>query len=458
MIFSLTEGQVKRSSQQRTRLKRIFTLILVVIPLLIGAWWWASPRRMWYVGTFPSTYLNNNPDVLTSDAGFLLHDAEGFCLRDWRTGRIRWRISPATDDLRSTSPNRGCPTYAFSRNGRYFATVIHWKERFRVQTWCDGVLTGDLLLPSDMCLHADTTSCPLSIANTGRLYIMAGQIGHYFTLHPPPLNAAVVENGRLIARGTSRLLGDACFADFDMVCLKDDAARTTAMYAVDIRDGRMIFRKKFETDKTFELYPMTADAFMGYNGTVYTTPVAGHAPAAQDDGRWSLNRFGDVYCVSNPVRNREWTFTLVDRAENARAAETDENRCSYNTGAVSTNGQYALGVQEVMQPPQAVWAALAKTAPWTRAIIAPVGEGTYYQIYQRPANLHPITKADSRLTHNPGRLCARLFIPSVHTPKWPMTIATPNCPPVYLSPDGHAMLCGPIWSGMYKGTFTLYRW
>ncbi len=419
-------------------------LILGGLLLLAGGWWWATrPKSLQLVGTFGACGDDCFPPSETSGGGFLLRDINGdFCLHDWHTGQVRWRVTPAPDVWHidrwyvwtSGGPGLfdGHSTYALSRNGRFFATATHTNGRMRVQIWADGTLSTDLLLPDAAFPQAKDCVYPLCIADSGRLYVdqecaveYAGQ--PQFTVH-----AGLIESGKLVAIGDQTGTFD---AKHDLLITTD--GNNSAVYAVTAQHGTLVYTRLFRA-KTLLMKALDRDTYLGQNRAIYTRAGGVHCYAAKHDIGF-LQTNGD-WAVSTPEKNQRsivnmrtgaaWACAVLPAPLGSRGAALRQ-RSSLRELSVTADGRFAAVAQE-MKP-----AIPVELLDWKR-----VHPRLLWWLPER-------RQLSLRVYERPGRWRAHLLEP--------LTTPGPMCTTIALSPDGHSVLLGPE-EGAKGMQFRLFRW
>jgi len=458
----------KRPPIVRARFRLIAVLLLAGVLVALGIWQFYAPAGMRLACTYACrpTQFFSLPMFESCDAGFLLFDKEGVLhLFDWRTGAARWAVTPPRDWFNTPRTYSdigsgllfGPATSALSRNGRYLAVTFTRQQRLYAQTWCDGASTGMVQLPAAMFALITNTHCATAMSNTGRLYLVSQRPRERTSRENTPY-AAVIEAGRIIAHGPCPAEGT-FFADYGLFNAWGYSGST--VYTVTLHAGQLRFTEKFRASESV-LQPLSADLFRGNTGRMLfsssgrmlvpdwaSNPMedVGSAYKHDADGMCIYPGKGDTYRIFAPSGPHGWSVTpptLTAKTPTApptnRIGEPSMLSVAdeYDNCTLSSSGEYALVVQEVMHPQTSPWAKLQGIS----------SVGTYFNLYQRP-----------------GHLRARLYEPEVHHPT---TSTYSNLQrdnfTATLSPDGHAMLCGPYvridtergytMSNDYK----LYRW
>ena len=131
---------------------------ILLAALACGAWRFVISPTYWRVATFPQ-YQEDYSYAVFYDGlqpcvnGFCLREGKfSFVLRDWQRGREVWRVTSAQPDTRGWPPSDNDEaSYAYaasiSPSGRVLAVMSAAGRKARVQSWRDGKLLGEVLIP-----------------------------------------------------------------------------------------------------------------------------------------------------------------------------------------------------------------------------------------------------------------------------------------------------------------------
>lgn len=410
------------------RLRWHWPVALVVLLLLLGVWWWFSPRPYRRVAAHPVF----DTILVPCDTGYVTREGNTtYILHDWH-GHLRWRVETAVPNTRRWQTEIRSPEdiLVVSPDGHYAAAAVADWPSTRVQTWRDGVCTGEKVLPTHLTTRdVGTTILPigLRVLNDGRVFCW---------VRPRPATMWMLAHGRIQATGRcaaippakhrldldsaiSQLSPDALTfvttngPDFTYatVTVTEHHLAITPRYTLHNKYLSLGREPRFEDDAVlFTRGAVISNEEVYQSGglvrsTTWITDTISHA------GNYTLQHRKHRSRVFNPATGEGWTLTVPD----------------FNNGGDATDsGRYALACYE---------------PPLPRAVMSVARALQWLGLPGLSLRLERLTEDRMRLAlyERPGRVRARMRLPA-GADVW------------YPSPDGRAVVVNT------GGECLLYRW
>ncbi|MHB9105983.1 MAG: hypothetical protein ACYDCO_02905 [Armatimonadota bacterium] len=147
--------------RRRFKHRRKVVVGILLLVLALGAWRFVLSPTYWRVATFPQ-YQGDYSYAVFYDGlapcvdGFCLREGKfTFALRDWRRGREIWRVTSAEPYQHGwLRPVNAENSYGYaadvSPSGEVLAVMSAVGRQARVQSWQDGTLLGEVLIPTPL--------------------------------------------------------------------------------------------------------------------------------------------------------------------------------------------------------------------------------------------------------------------------------------------------------------------
>jgi len=293
--------------------------------------------------------------------GFLIHENENeFVLRDWATGRDRWRVTIPKAE-RNGWPGVGQWTYdaAISSDGRHFCIATPAGTSIRLQFWQDGKSTGVLKLPlPDTIRQAkpgaiNIISPRLFLYDKGRSYLRL--ITQRTEKAPYRCFLYAFNGSRLVATGTIPRHCDLspdgqsilCFYSKERTVISGTKISKVTDYwstvsRISVEGEKLLFR---DTQK----FP-TID-WLGYNEATLpkSLPKSWNHLNRSSNDRFAVFRDsapGKIHIV-NLATAREWEIQLPKKADCRDACPTDDGKaCLVQLTYSPQNSPYIARIAE----------------------------------------------------------------------------------------------------------------
>jgi len=456
------EVPVSRPPRPRRWRRRLFILLPI---LLLGglAWWWFVPATLQRVGRYALS--SASPELLVplmqaGEAGFLVQEADAtFCLSDWRTGAVRWRVTlpsaahagSAKTFITPIGSNISIITFtryfALSQNGEYFASVTPEQGRLWVRCWRDGKPAFERRLPDQLRGDLHLVACQVMVTDRGCVYVQVDN----------------QQRQRAVFRLDGSTVTSTAWSGLTFGIIDADE-ETVISYPQDIcrmveSHGRLAFQQVFHAPSPLG-YLLTARVIVLRDGRIYIRRGSQYRQAGKLAGElqgishtgWIVSQDTHGRCrVQHPETGQRWAFTnrlwelprsavVVPGPTPTRAIEVFENRF-----AISDDGRRVLVMAGIVRHPPAWANGLIHRAP-ALARLFPTGPYLSLQIFERP-----------------GRLRARLLIPRSQPESLYLSRALRSAValPLYsvlFAPDGRVVLFGPTHAPQGKLWYEVYRW
>ena len=409
-------------------------LVLLGILLALSTVCWGAhprPHRLRYVASFGMA--GEGMDIWSLPTGFFTRDGDTFIMRDWHTGRTRWRVT-AVNKNGWGQPHSGWSqidnsSFAISWDGRYFAAATVQRSGVRIRRWYNGKPTGNFLVLPSHGKPPKPAYYQLAVRDHGRIFLQY----FYDKQSTQPERLLVIDGHRIVMNRKQPVRA---------MLLRGGAlaynAETGKLFGVRVAGKRIRFTRLAGgmTDYRYTQFPN--NYVLSEHGAVYT-PTGKILPAS----RWRKLDMQHLFRRSNNGWPTDW---IVKSLENGR----------HTISSLATIARWTLQTRPHLM-------GVAVSADGRFVLLYQYEEPVKKNLERRPLSGSTLASPDSDradsiwLYERPGILRAYLrYVPEESSSDGDREFGY-SCNGWILSPDGRSVILEYDYMGD-GGEARLYRW